>query len=129
LPPNTADPPHDRSRDGDLTNALLARVWPPPAKVSAVDFNVCMHDPRHAHASGLLAASVDAAIVSPPSQMPGQRRDREVVVGEGGCGWYETGSCDDQPPVQLDPQHGLDADGTDPRCAGLPRTGGCLSVG
>lgn len=40
-------------------NTFRTRVWLPAVKASGVDFNVRMHDLRHAHASWLLAGGSD----------------------------------------------------------------------
>jgi len=40
-------------------NTFRTRVWLPAVKVSGVDFNVRIHDLRHAHASWLLAGGSD----------------------------------------------------------------------
>ena len=42
-------------------NTFRTRVWQPAVKASGVDFNVRMHDLRHAHASWLLAGGSDLA--------------------------------------------------------------------
>jgi site-specific recombinase XerD len=40
-------------------NTFRTRVWLPAVKASGLDFNVRMHDLRHAHASWLLAGGAD----------------------------------------------------------------------
>lgn len=40
-------------------NTFRTRVWLPAVKTSGIDFNVRMHDLRHAHASWLLAGGAD----------------------------------------------------------------------
>jgi site-specific recombinase XerD len=60
---------HDLGRDDLLfattartpisRNTFRTRVWQPAVKASGIDFNVRIHDLRHAHASWLLAGGSD----------------------------------------------------------------------
>jgi integrase len=49
------------TRDGTpiSRNTFRTRAWKPAIKASGVDFNVRIHDLRHAHASWLLAGGAD----------------------------------------------------------------------
>ena len=40
-------------------NTFRTRVWQPAVRSAGIDFNVRMHDLRHAHASWLLAGGAD----------------------------------------------------------------------
>lgn len=53
------------TRDGTpiSRNTFRTRVWAPAVKASGVDFNVRIHDLRHAHASWLLAGGSDVRSV------------------------------------------------------------------
>ena len=52
-----------RDRDGPSAGTLAptfrTRIWLPAIKASGVDFDVRVHDLRHAHASWLLAGGSD----------------------------------------------------------------------
>jgi len=49
------------TRDGTpiSRNTFRSRIWTPAVKASGIDFNVRIHDLRHAHASWLLAGGAD----------------------------------------------------------------------
>ena len=60
------------TRDGTplSRNTFRTRVWLPAVKNSGVDFDVRVHDLRHAHASWLLAGGSDLKSVMDPWATP-----------------------------------------------------------
>jgi integrase len=57
-------PPRVRDTDGHIPrNWFRTQVWKPALTTAGLDFNVRMHDLRHAHASWLLAGGADLQVV------------------------------------------------------------------